>query len=69
MAETTKQITFKQTSDECTGRTTYKIKRLFNMHQSAFGATLRVGATYDANNFQSIFAKSKELQGVDIILE
>jgi len=69
MAETTKQITFEQTSDQCTGRTTYKIKRLFNMHKSVVGATLRIGATYDANDFQNRFAQSKELQGVDIILE
>lgn len=65
MAETTKQITFRQTSDECTGLTTYKIKRLFNMHSAGY----HIGAVYPANEFTSRFTNAKELQGVDIILE
>ena len=65
MAETTKQITFAQKTDEVTGRTTYRIKRLLNMHTTG----LMIGKVYPANDFKTQFAKSSELQGVDIILE
>ena len=65
MAETTKQITFEEKSDRTTGRTTYRIKRLFNMHSVG----LKIGATYDPNGFRDKFVTSKNLQGVDIILE
>jgi len=65
MAESTKQITFEQTSDQCTGRTSYTIKRLFNMQSAGF----HIGAVYPANEFKNRFTNAKELQGVDIILE
>ena len=71
MAETTKQITFEQRRDANIGQMTYKIKRLFNMHNFLFpsGAKLRIGATYDSDDFKTLFATSKEFQSVDIILE
>ncbi len=69
MAESTKQITFKQKRDRATNRMTYTIKRLFNMHKPVADVRLRIGATYDLNDFKTRFADSKELQGVDIILE
>ena len=65
MAESTKQITFAEQTDGVTNRRTYTIKRLFNMHSTG----LRIGHKYGANDFKDKFAKSKELQGVDIILE